>query len=350
MLKPVIALKQRLDARAKELGFARFGVAKAEPLSREEPYFRAFLAQERHGAMAYLETTADVRVDPTHPGMLSSACSVIVLATAYARDEPPQGPAPGKVARYAQGRDYHNVLQKRANKLAQLLRDEGHAARAAVDTLPLLERAWAQRAGIGFIGKNCCLIVPGLGSHVLLSAEVTSDELAADAPMRERCGACTLCLQRCPTQAFVGPREMDARRCISYLTIEQRGPIEPALRSSMEDWVFGCDACQDVCPYNATSKPAPASTTPFAADARWQSQDCETLLSMDETTFAAYAQGSPIKRPGRVGMARNAAVVLGNRGHKRHLPVLEQAVRDHDSPIVREAAEWARNEILKREP
>ncbi len=342
-------MKERLQVRAQELGFARFGVAHAEPLTNEEPYFRAFLAQGRHGAMGYLETTADVRVDPTQPGMLANACSVIVLATPYARSETPEGPAPARVARYAQGRDYHNVLQKRANKLAQMLRDEGFSARAAVDTLPLLERAWAQRAGLGFIGKNCCLIVPGLGSHVLLSAVVTSAELTPDVPMRERCGACTLCLVRCPTQAFVGPREMDARRCISYLTIEQRGPIPQELRASMEDWVFGCDACQDVCPYNATSKAAPERTSPFAADARWRQHPCEDLLQMDEPAFAIYAQGSPIKRPGRVGMARNAAVILGNRGSKRHLPILAQAARSHDSEIVREAASWALHEIEARE-
>ncbi len=335
--------------RAKELGFARFGVARAEPLSKEEPYFRAFLARGRHGAMGYLETTADVRVDPTHQGMLPNASSVIVLVTPYARNEAVKGPAPGKVARYAQGRDYHNVLHKRANKLAELLRGEGHSARAAVDTLPLLERAWAQRAGVGFIGKNCCLIVPGMGSHVLLSAVVTSAALESDAPMRERCGACTLCLARCPTQAFVGPREMDARRCISYLTIEQRGPIPQELRRGLEDWVFGCDACQDVCPFNATSKPEPATTAPFEAHARWQEHACEDLLQMDEASFGVYALGSPIKRPGRIGMARNAAIVLGNRGTKRHLPILAQTAAQHDSELVREAASWALNEIEARE-
>lgn len=336
-------------ARATELGFARCGVARAEPLGVEADHFRAFLAQDRHGEMDWLKDSADVRVDPTLPGMLQSARSVIMLVTPYARSEAPQGPAPGRIARYAQGRDYHNVLQKRANKVAKVLRAAGFNARAAVDTLPLLERAWAQRAGLGFIGKNCCLIVPGLGSHVLLSAVVTSAELVPDAPMRERCGACTLCLTRCPTQAFVGPREMDARRCISYLTIEQTGPIPMELRRGVEDWVFGCDACQDVCPYNATSKPDAARTTLFAVNERWQNQSCEDLLQIDEEHFVPYADGSPIKRAGRVGMARNAAVVLGNRGDKRHLPVIDNAAATHDSPIVRDAAAWAGREIRARE-
>ena len=170
-------LKERLRARALSLGFHRFGVARAERLSEEGERLFAWLHAERHGVMGYMAETAEVRVDPRHPGMLPSAESVIVLATAYARRETPQGPAPGRVARYAQGRDYHNVLNKRARKLADTLRAEGYAARAGVDTLPLFERAWAQRAGLGFIGKNCCLIVPGLGSHVLLTVLVTSAEL-----------------------------------------------------------------------------------------------------------------------------------------------------------------------------
>jgi epoxyqueuosine reductase len=266
---------------------------------------------------------------------------LVVLATSYARAEPPRGPLPGRVARYAQGRDYHNVLHKRGKKLANMLRDQGHHARVGVDTLPLFERAWAQRAGLGFIGKNCCLIIPGLGSHVLLTVLVTSAELPVDAPMKERCGACTRCLDACPTRAFVGPRELDARRCISYLTIESRGPIPESLREPMGTWLFGCDACQDVCPFNAT-KPLPeALTEPFKADGRWQTHDAEALLIMEDQAFSAYAQGSPIQRPGRAGMARNAAIVLGNSGDRRHLPVLREAAVRHDQELVREAAAWA---------
>jgi len=345
----VSSLKERLLARALELGFARFGVAKAEPLEAEAPYFRAFLAAGRHGEMGYLEETADVRLDPTHEGMIGNAASIIMLATPYARADGPVGPAPGRVARYAQGRDYHNALQKRANRLAVILRREGHAARAAVDTLPLLERAWAQRAGLGFIGKNCCLIVPGVGSHVLLSAVVTTAVLEPDAPIRERCGACTLCLDACPTRAFVGPREMDARRCISYLTIEKEGSIPAEMRAQIGDWMLGCDVCQDVCPYNAAKLPEPTRTERFAPAARWQERSAEDLLRIDSAAFDAYAESSAVKRPGRVGMARNAAVVLGNRGEKRHLPVLDQTAREHDSDVVREAAAWAAQQIRGRE-
>ena len=343
------ALKAQLVARARALGFQRVGVARVEPLTLEAERLRAWLAADRHGAMGYMADTADVRADVTHAGMLPSARSVVVLATAYARSEEPLGPAPGRVARYAQGRDYHNVLQKRARKLAELLRRAGHHVRAGVDTLPIFERAWAQRAGLGFIGKNCCLIIPGLGSHVLLSALVTSAVLPPDAPMKERCGACTACLSACPTAAFAGPRELDARRCISYLTIEQRGPVPHALRPALGSWIFGCDVCQDVCPFNRTSPPPPSETEPFRADARWGEHAAEDLLRMDDAAFDAYAIGSPIKRPGRAGMARNAAIVLGNRGGTRHLPVLEQAARTHDHEVVRDAATWAAERIRTRD-
>ncbi len=343
-----VELKRELRELALGLGFQRFGVAGAEPLALEGERLRAWLSDGRHGAMAYMAETVDVRADVRHAGMLPSARSVIVLATSYARVEPAAGPAPGRVARYAQGRDYHNVLEKRARKLAERLRQRGHAARVGVDRLPIFERAWAERAGLGFVGKNCCLIVPGLGSHVLLSALVTSAELPPDAPMKERCGSCRACLDACPTAAFRAPRQLDARRCVSYLTIEQRGAIPDELRGALGGWLFGCDACQDVCPYNRTEPPPAADTAPFAPDPRWAHHDAAALLAMDDDAFAAYAQGSPIKRAGRLGMARNAAVVLGNRGERRHLPVLEQAAREHDSELVREHAAWAVEQLLAR--
>jgi epoxyqueuosine reductase len=342
-------LKTQLTTRARELGFVRMGVARAEPLGVEAERLFAWLHAGRHGEMQYMQDTAEVRANPSHEGMLASACSVIVLATPYARAEPAQGPAPGRVARYAQGRDYHTVLYKRANKLAQVLRASGHSVRVGVDTLPIFERAWAQRAGLGFIGKNCCLIVPGLGSHLFLTTLVTDAELAVDAPMKERCGGCTACLDVCPTRAFVAPRELDARRCISYLTIEQRGAIPEALREEVGDWLFGCDACQDVCPYNQRVHASADDTSAFAADARWQAHDAASLLMLTEEEFTAYAQGSALKRAGRDGIARNAAVVLGNVGERRHLPVLHQAAQAHPSALVREAAHWAAMRLSERD-
>ena len=304
--------------------------------------------------MAYMAGSAAARVDPTlaqgapgGPGLLPSARSVVVLAMPYARESSRVGPAPGRVARYARGRDYHNVAGRRARTLAKWLRREGHKARATCDTMPMMERAWAERAGLGFIGKNCCLIIPGLGSHVVLATVLTTAELEPDAPQPERCGACTLCLTGCPTRAFVAPRELDARRCVSYLTIEEDGPSPEALRAPIGDWLFGCDACQDVCPFNRTALPPEEATRAFAPDPRWASHDAAALLRMDEEAFAAWAAGSPIQRPGRRGMARNAAIVLGNSRDKRHLPVLREAAAHDTEEVVRDAARWA---IAQLEP
>ncbi|MDD9935554.1 MAG: tRNA epoxyqueuosine(34) reductase QueG [Myxococcales bacterium] len=334
-------LRARIEALARDKGFARIGVARAEPLSEDAARLRRWLAAGHHGTMAYMARTEAVRADPTHAGMLPEARSVVVLAAPYARADAPTGPEPGRVARYAQGRDYHNVLHRRLRPITRLLRDAGHAARASVDTLPVLERAWAQRAGVGFIGKNCCLIVPGLGSHVFLSAIVTSAAIEPDAPMPQRCGDCTLCLERCPTRAFVAPRELDARRCIAYLTIEHRGPIEPELRQDVGDWLFGCDLCQDVCPFNRTAPPPGEATAPYAPGTRFDGVEADALLSMDEDAHHDFAGGSPLRRPGREGLARNAALVLGNAGERRALPVLRRAAEEHDSDVVRDAAAWA---------
>jgi epoxyqueuosine reductase len=345
-----LALTERIKALARELGFVRAGVAPVEPLVEDGARLQAWLDAGYHGTMEYMRRTAAVRCDPAHPDMLAGARSVVVLAAPYARGTPPaRGPGAGRVARYAQGRDYHNVLHKRLRQVTRLLRAAGHRARAAVDSMPVFERAWAQRAGVGFIGKNCCLIVPGIGSHVFLAAVVTSAELSTDAPMRERCGECRLCLDACPTNAFVEPRRMDARRCISYLTIEHRGPIEPALRPRMGAWIFGCDVCQDVCPFNRTSQSAPGPTGAFAPSERWAEVDAEAFLQLDEASFASLAAGSPVRRAKREGMARNAAIVLGNAGARRALPVLQAAAATDPSPVVREAASWAIERIAARE-
>jgi epoxyqueuosine reductase len=341
-------LAAALSTRARELGFARIGFARAEPLGVEGDRLRAFLSAGRHGSMRWLEDTADVRVDPRHEKMLRSARTIVVLATPFARDDGDVGPAPGVIARYARGRDYHNVLGKRLKRLASLLRTHGFSTRHSVDSMPVLERAWAERAGVGFIGKNCCLIVPGLGSHVLLSTLVTAAELPPTEPIKERCGSCRACLDACPTRAFVAERELDARRCISYLTIEHEGPIEPSLREAMGDRFFGCDLCQDVCPFNRTAPPDAATTTAFAPDARLAGVDAAAILAMSDEAHAAFTLASPLQRPGREGLARNAAIVLGNRGQARHLPVLRHSAESDPSETVREAASWAVAAIERR--
>ena len=342
------SLTERVKALALAQGFARAGVARAERLDEDAARLSGWLAVGRHGQMAYMQETAEVRSDPRHAQMLPSARSVIVLVTAYARSEPLQGPAPGRIARYAQGRDYHGLLYDRTRPVRRLLRAAGESARASVDTLPVLERAWAARAGVGFIGKNACLIVPGIGSHVLLSVVLTSAELDPDPPMKERCGECRACLDACPTQAFVSPRELDARRCIAYLTIEHDGAIATDLREGMGPWLFGCDVCQDVCPYNRGSSEPPARRDPFAPRERWQELAVEDFLRMDEATFERYSRSSALRRAGRESMARNAAIVLGNAGERRHLPVLQRAAQRDASQVVREAADWAIRRLESR--
>ncbi|HET6333898.1 MAG TPA: tRNA epoxyqueuosine(34) reductase QueG [Polyangiales bacterium] len=342
------ALSGEIKALALELGFVRVGFAEASALPEDAARLQAWLAAEHHGQMAYMAETAGVRSDPRHPDMMPSARSVIVLATAYSRAAAlPPLPGGGRIARYAQGRDYHPVLYDRLRAIKRKLRDAGATARACVDSMPILERAWAVRAGLGFIGKNACLIVPGVGSHVLLSAVLTSAELVSDTPMRERCGNCRLCLDACPTRAFKAPRTLDARRCIAYLTIEHEGAIDSELREGVGDWIFGCDVCQDVCPYNRTEQPQPIAADPHAPRDRLRELGTEDFLRMDEAVFDRYTRGTALRRAGREGMARNAALALGNGRDKRHLPLLEQVASRDPSEVVREAASWARDRLTR---
>jgi epoxyqueuosine reductase len=331
-------LGPRIRELARAQGFARVGFANAEPLAEDGERLRAWLAQGFHGSMDYLARSADVRVDPAHPKMVVGARSVIALAAPYG-SKAPHAHEPGRIARYAQSRDYHSILYTRVRALTKLLRDEGYNARASVDTLPVLERAWAARAGLGFIGKNCLLIIPGLGSYVLLAVVVTSAELPPDEPMRERCGQCRLCLDVCPTRAFVKERVLDARRCIAYLTIEHEGEIAEELRPAMGEWLFGCDACQEVCPFNRKAPEAPDAA--LLPSSRMEEIAAEELLQLDAEYFEATFARSPLRRPGREGLARNAAIVLGNAREKRALPILQRAARHDPAHTVRDAAQWA---------
>ncbi len=341
-------LTNRIKQEAEAIGFARAGIATAQPLEPEGEQLDAWLAADRHGEMAWMAQTAPVRKDPGHPDMLTGATSVVVLAAPYLRSTDYPGLSPGRIAKYALGRDYHRVLTKKARRLQRLLQESGYEARVAVDSKPVFERAWAERAGIGFIGKNCCLIVPGIGSHVFLVCIVTTAPLVPDEPIGRKCGTCTLCLEACPTEAFEGPHTLDARKCISYLTIEHRGPIPEEQRTALGAWVFGCDVCQDVCPYNQTSATEGPSFGAFALGERWHGVDAAKLLEMDEESFQAWVQGSAVKRARYEGLARNAALVLGNRGGEVHLPVLDNAKQHHASRVVRDAAAWASTRLKRR--
>lgn len=331
------------------MGFAAVGIARADtPLEEDYARYEAFLERGYQGEMTWLGAAREARRRVDGEEVLPGARSVICLARQYARtteEEASDPPVARTVARYARGRDYHNGLRKKLRALAKIVRtlEPGVAARPLCDEEPILERAWAARAGLGFVGKNGLLIVPGVGSFVLLGEVVTTLALTPSAPIPERCGACTRCLDVCPTQAFVAPFVLDPRRCVAYLTIEHRSPIDPALRDGVRDHLFGCDDCQTVCPFNAgTLKRERDPVDPrFAADARWTGLSLVDLVTLDEPRFLRLREGSPVGRATRAGLARNAAIVLGNAGDRSALPALERAAREDESETVREAARWA---------
>ena len=331
------ALAARVKATARRLGFDRVAIGPAAP-PEHAAAFEAWLDAGHAGAMAYLERSRARRLDPGR--VLPGARSVITCALNYHDDHLRGDPDGETVARYARGRDYHDVMTP---MLEALLADleaarPDTAGRVYVDTGPVLERDLAARAGLGWVGKNTMLLHPELGSWFFIGVVLTTADLAHDAPIADRCGTCTRCLEACPTAAFVAPYVLDARRCVSYLTIEQRGPIPADLRAGLGSRAFGCDACQDVCPWN---RRAPAtSVAAFRGEA---APSLLELLALDQDAYRARLRGSPLRRAGRDGLARSAAVALGNGGAgdpARAVPALVGALGD-PRPLVRGHAAWA---------
>jgi epoxyqueuosine reductase len=345
--------RARVVAEAERLGFEAVGFARADvPLEDDFARYEAFLAEKKHGEMTWLaaEPEARRRLDGDH--ILPGARTVICLARRYGRppEDEARDPATARtIARYARGRDYHNGMRKKLRKLAALVRTLGDDVRARplCDEEPILERAWAAHAGLGFVGKNGLLIVPGVGSLVLLGEVVTTLAIEPNDPIAERCGSCTRCLDACPTKAFDAPFVLDPRRCVAYLTIEHRGTIADELREGVGEHLFGCDDCQTVCPFNATRGRRAASDLDarFSADPRWETTRLEDVLALDDDGFVRLREGSPIGRATRAGLARNAAIVLGNRRDPASAEALERAERDHDVAAVRDAAGWARRRL-----
>jgi epoxyqueuosine reductase len=291
------------------------------------------------GEMAYMNRHAEARRHPS--SILPAVRSVIMVGMHYKPPDPSVLGDAARVARYAWGADYHDVLRQRLNALLAWLQQEvpGCEGRGVVDTAPLLERDFARRAGLGWVGKNTMLLNKRLGSYTVLGALLVSLRLAADRPhLANHCGTCTACLDACPTNAFAGPGQLDARRCISYLTIELRGPIPTDLRPQVGDWLFGCDICQEVCPWN---RKAPAVDEPaFGPRAGLPDLDAVEVLGLSEDEFRRRFRGTALSRPKRRGLLRNAAIVLGNRGDPAALPALRRAAADPEL-LVREAAQWA---------
>ena len=297
-----MALAQSVKARALELGFDRVAIGPAGPPPHAAAFER-WLDSGRAGTMQYLVETRGARLDPER--LLPGCRSVIAVALNYARPDEPEWRG---VARYARSTDYHDTMRPRLHALRDhVSAAAGAQSRASLDTSAVLERDLAAAAGLGWIGKNTNLITPGLGSYYFLGIVLTTAVLATDDPLPDRCGTCTACLDACPTVAFEAPYSLDARRCIAYLTIEHRGPIPQEFHASIGDWLFGCDVCQDVCPWNRHAPVArdvvPATPPPSP----------EALIAMTEEEFRERFRGSPLKRARREGLARNAAIVLANR-------------------------------------
>jgi epoxyqueuosine reductase len=342
-------LSRLAKAHAYAIGFDLVGIAALGP-AETAPEFDAWLRDGRAGAMHYLERGAEKRRDTRLP--LPGTTHAVVVALDYGGREPS-----GPVARYARGDDYHDVMDAMLRELhRRVAHDAGREVlgKPYVDTGPLLERDLARRAGLGWFGKNTNLINPDRGSFFFLGALVLDLELATDAPFEaDRCGTCTRCLEACPTQAITAPRELDARRCISYLTIELREEIPIELREGVGDRIYGCDVCQDVCPWNVKfarylpyESPLRARATIAGKDAR---QLARELLEMSQEQFSASFKDSPMKRAKLRGLKRNAAVVLGNVGTVEDADVLTCALNDFD-PLVREHAAWALDAISALEP
>lgn len=364
----IASLSARLRDRARELGFDLVGLTPVRE-SEHGDFFLRWLAAGRHGEMAYLarEDAVAARLDPARawPGV----ASVVVLGMNHYQEDDgaPADPSRGIISRYARGRDYHKIIKKKLLQLLAWLEGEvGRElplARAYVDTGPVFERELARRAGLGWQGQNTMLIDPRRGSYFFLASLLVELELEYDEPFAEnRCGSCSRCVEACPTGALLGWDDdgapvIDATRCISYLTIEQRGAIPRELRPALGNRVFGCDICQEVCPFSRKfSKPAaepsfaargpgepPFGVAPLAGDV-WHpgtaSPSLVDLMAMDEAAWESFSRGSPIRRAGRAGFLRNVAVALGNWGSQEAVPVLASALSDPE-PLVRSHAAWA---------
>jgi epoxyqueuosine reductase len=336
--------KALIKAEARRLGFSLVGVTTPDPPANFR-IFEAWLSAGRHGEMEYLasERSRQRRANPLH--ILPECRSILVLGTAYPGSSQPS--IHGCVAAYAGGDDYHDVLPERLKALTVFIEAQvGHPVpnRWYTDTGPLLERELAQRAGLGWIGKNTCLIHPGLGSYFLLSEILLGLELEPDEPFTaERCGSCTRCIQACPTGCILPDHTLDARRCISYLTIELKGSIPPELRSKIGGWVFGCDICQQVCPWNRFA--IPTSDPAFTLHADLLGVDLSEELALTPEAFNTKFRRSPIRRARRRGYMRNIAVVLGNNYDQGAVPALVRALENDREALVRGHAAWALGQL-----
>ena len=332
-------MKERLIARALEEGFVKVGICRPDAVPEAAGRLRAFLAEGRHGQMGWMEAREGWRSNPA--ALWPEARSVVMLAEAYTPDvDPMAGLAQrdrGVVSVYAQGKDYHALVKRRLKRLGRWLVDaSGCEIKVFVDTAPVMEKPLAQAAGLGWQGKHTNLLGRDLGNWVFLGAIFTTLEMEPDAGEVSHCGSCTACLDICPTSAFPAPYQLDARRCISYLTIEHKGPVDPELRSVMGNRIYGCDDCLAICPWNKFA----VAAREIGYQPRVGLPELAELTALDDPGFRARFAGSPIKRIGRDRFVRNVLYAIGNSGMPALRPVAE-ALRADADPTVAEAASWA---------
>ena len=342
-------LKAEIRARALELGFDAFGVTQPEAILEAGKRLDAYLRAGRHGDMAWMETTSDRRRDPR--ALMPGVRSVIAVGMSYAPERDPmeglKETTRGVVSVYAKGRDYHDVLKGRLKQLAgYLAARSGADVKVFVDTAPLMEKPLAAAAGLGWQGKHTNLVSREHGSWLFLGAILTAADLPADEAGAGSCGRCTRCLDVCPTGAFPAPYQLDARRCLAYLTIESQSQIPREFRKAMGNRVFGCDDCLAVCPWNKFA--AAAREAKFAARSETDNPPIAELLELDDREFRLRFAGTPVKRTGRDRVVRNSLVAAGNSGNKDLVPLVAERLKDA-SPLVRGMAVWALAQLTDRE-
>ncbi len=343
------SLEEQIRARALAVGFDKVGIARAGIPAQASRELEAFVARGLHGTMEWMATTLARRLQPR--ALWPEARSAIVCAMNYG---PPPGLDPlartrlhdrGNISVYALGRDYHDVVKGRLKHVAQWLAARtGAGVKVFVDTAPLMEKPLAARAGIGWIGRHTCVLSRDYGNWLFLGVILTTATLKPDTPATSHCGTCTACLDICPTGAFLGPRRLDARRCISYLTIEHKGPIRRDLRPRMGNRIFGCDDCLAVCPWNRFARPATEERLrprPGLVD-----PPLAALAALDDAAFRRMFAGTPVRRAGRVRFVANVLIAIGNSGDPGLAPVAEARLTD-EAPLVRAMAVWALSQLLE---
>lgn len=336
------SLKARIFEKAEELGFCAWGIAGADAAPEAGDRLREWLAEGNHGEMGWMEDRAEQRASPN--GLWPEAKSVIALAMSYAPANDPltlaEAQDRGRISVYAQGADYHKVVKKALKAMGRWLADEaGCQLKVFVDTAPVMEKPLSAAAGIGWQGKHTNLLNRDHGSWLFLGVIYTTLELEPDDPAEPHCGSCVRCIEACPTAAITGPNRIDARRCISYLTIEHAGPIPHEFREAMGNRIYGCDDCLAVCPWNRFASAAQANKA-FAPRAELVAPALADLLALDDASFRELFSGSPIKRIGVARMTRNCLIAAGNSGNADLLPSVERHLQSED-PVVADAAQWA---------